>query len=211
MRGHPRLWSAMTLNDLSEQEFDALFPKLRSERDFTFLFVDGENLTMRAQDMLGSRLNSSSAYWRKDSIIWSESLVSITSIYFLRRKFYYTSHTGSEEDVVLAHKHLKQMRFEAPRVFKKQKSRGSKRVDITLATEALRNLFHRNYKNMILVAGDEDYVPLVESAQEMGAKVVLWFIPSGLSPHLADAADAYCDIEHHLFDASLKTQTNLPT
>lgn len=79
-------------------------------------------------------------------------------------------------------------------------------MDISLTAEVLRNFFHRNFRNMILISGDEDYIPLVESAQEMGARVVLWSIGNGLSGRLADAADAYCDIEPYLFDVSIKTE-----
>jgi len=34
------------------------------------------------------------------------------------------------------------------------------------------------------LAGDEDYVPLVEAVQREGLLVYVWFVPDGLSPKL---------------------------
>ena len=44
------------------------------------------------------------------------------------------------------------------------------------------------------VAGDEDYVPLVDAVMAEGRRVVLWFIEDGLSPTLKRRADYHCDI-----------------
>ena len=46
----------------------------------------------------------------------------------------------------------------------------------------------------VLVAGDEDYVPLVEAVRRDGLLVYVWFVPDGVSPKLARAADRYSDI-----------------
>jgi uncharacterized LabA/DUF88 family protein len=184
--------------------FDEVFPRLRHETERTYLFVDGENLTCRAQKELGSNLiSSNSNQWIRDTFIWSQTLSEISSTYFVRRRFYFTSRVGDSDKIEKALKTIKRAGFEAPRVFKRDKAKDSKRVDISLATEALRNLFVRNYQNMILVTGDEDFLPLVEAAQDMGARVVLWSIKSGLSTRLVDAADAHCDISDFLFDGSL--------
>jgi uncharacterized LabA/DUF88 family protein len=90
-------------------------------------------------------------------------------------------------------------------VFRKTKGRGSKRVDITLTTEMLSHAARRNYETAVLVAGDEDYVPLVTAVQGEGRRVVLWFLADGLSPALRRAADHFVNIEDVLFSAELKT------
>lgn len=144
----------------------------------------------------------------KDAVIWSKTLEVVTDIYFVRRKFYYTSTTGGHEVIENTERFLRSKGFEAPRVFRRKKDSRSKQVDISLTAEVLKNLFNKNFKNMILVTGDEDYVPLIETAQDFGARVVLWSIPSGLSPRLVAAADAFCDVSDHLFDASVVTQSD---
>jgi uncharacterized LabA/DUF88 family protein len=51
-----------------------------------------------------------------------------------------------------------------PTVFKKQKEK-SKGVDITLAKDLLINSFFDNYQVAVLIAGDADYVPLVDEVK----------------------------------------------
>ena len=96
------------------------------------------------------------------------------------------------------------MRIEAaPFVFKKEKGRKSKQVDISLATDMLTHAFRKNYDMAILVAGDEDYIPLVKAVMSEGRKVVLWFVDNGLYPKLVNAVDHYFDLGRVLFqDAS---------
>src|SRR5215467_12367049 len=70
---------------------------------------------------------------------------------------------------------LKSRGIESPHVFKRTKSRGSKRVDISLSTAMLLNACRKNYDVVILIAGDEDYLPLVEAVKAEGRIVLLWF------------------------------------
>ena len=46
----------------------------------------------------------------------------------------------------------------------------------------------------VLVAGDVDYVLLVQAVQAEGRGVHLWFIQDGLSPKLLHAVDHFSDI-----------------
>ena len=86
-----------------------------------------------------------------------------------------------------------------PRVFRKDKVKGSKRVDISLATEMLVHATRKHYDIAVLVAGDEDYVPLVRAVQGEGALVHIWFVRDGLSPALEQNADLFVDLEKVLF------------
>jgi uncharacterized LabA/DUF88 family protein len=58
----------------------------------------------------------------------------------------------------------------------------------------LLNACRKHCNVAVLVAGDEDYVPLVQAAQREGVLVYVWFVPDGLSPKLEHAADSYSDI-----------------
>jgi uncharacterized LabA/DUF88 family protein len=110
------------------------------------------------------------------------------------RSFYYTSTRGDGLKIEEVERQLKQMGFQAPRVFSKSKSRGSKRVDISLATDMLTHAFRKNFDFAILVAGDEDYVPLVQAVMSEGLRVIVWFIEDGLSPILAKEADHFFNL-----------------
>jgi hypothetical protein len=53
------------------------------------------------------------------------------------RKYYYTSVQGDDATVQATADWLKEIGFESPRVFKKNKTKGSKQVDISLAIDIL--------------------------------------------------------------------------
>ena len=60
-------------------------------------------------------------------------------------------------------------------------------------TNDVKKLF-QNYDVAILVAGDQDYIPLVDAVMAEGARVVLWFLEKGLHPALKRKADYYFDL-----------------
>ena len=91
------------------------------------------------------------------------------------------------------------MGLEAPRVFKKEKGERAKRVDISLATDMLTHAHRKNYVVAVLVAGDEDYIPLVDAVMAEGHRVFLWFFEEGLSPILKRRVDHFFDISKFLF------------
>jgi len=62
----------------------------------------------------------------------------------------------------------------------------------------------RNYDIAVLVAGDEDYLPLVEAVKGEGRQVVLWFVQDGLSAALQRSADHFWDLGKLLFSSRLK-------
>jgi uncharacterized LabA/DUF88 family protein len=166
------------------------------------IFVDGENLAIRFGAFLKSTglVRNPETVYRPDVYLWwrplsEEGTVSCGGII---RTHYYTAVQGDHPTVDEVANDLKQAGVEAPRVFKKAKGVRSKRVDITLATEMLLHGTRRNYDIAILVAGDEDYVPLIEAVQLEGRGVHVWYIPEGLSPRLVQAADQYTDLSPHL-------------
>ena len=111
------------------------------------------------------------------------------------RHYYYTSAVGSTEVRDKIHDQLASLHIEAPRVFPKRKGKRSKRVDISLSVDMLSHAHRKNYDLAVLVAGDEDYVPLVEAVEAEGRRVVLWFFENGLSVSLRRAVDHFFDLK----------------
>lgn len=69
----------------------------------------------------------------------------------------------------------------------------------------LSHAFLGNYDAAVLVAGDADYVPLVEEVKRLGKLVhVAFFGSQGLSPELRRSADQFCEIAGD-FAAAWKT------
>lgn len=58
----------------------------------------------------------------------------------------------------------------------------------------LTNAHRDNYDHVVLVAGDEDFLPVVEAVQYEGKRVTLWFVQNGLSQKLQSRADYFYDL-----------------
>lgn len=118
------------------------------------------------------------------------------------RALYYTSIAGADPLLTEVKKSLWQLGFN-PHVFKKNsQSKKTKGVDITLTKDMLSHAFHGNYEAAVLIAGDADYVPLVEEIKRLGKLVYLAFVGSqGLSPELRLSADSFTDITEQFASA----------
>ena len=166
------------------------------------VFVDGENLAIRYGKMLASQQPQNHIRFESNVYVWSAYLNHALTNKKVEviRKHYYTSVQGDSLNLDSVKDKLLLCGIESPQVFKKDKGKGSKRVDISLATDMLSHAFRKNYDVAVLVAGDEDYMPLVESVMAEGKRVVLWFVENGLSPDLRRKADHYFDIGQILFE-----------
>lgn len=172
------------------------------------VFVDGENLAIRYASVLKSNdaSQTSHVFYEPGVFVWSLGLNNICFWGGVKRRHYYTSVQGDADRITEVIDRLKQAGVEAPNVFKRTKSRGSKRVDIQLATDMLLHAARKNYETAVLVAGDEDYVPLVEAVKSEGRSVVVWFVSDGLSLALKRAADHFADLDEVFLSESIDTR-----
>lgn len=116
------------------------------------------------------------------------------------RAHYFTTYTGNDEKASKLKAALRKIEL-APHIFKKDKqSNKQKGLDITLATELLSNAFMKNFDVVVLIAGDADYLPLIEQVKRLGRSVIVSFFDkpeakhSPIHPDLKLAADGFCDI-----------------
>lgn len=163
------------------------------------VFVDGENLAIRYKSLLGDNPPKQHISYVPDVMVWSPFASRINGPQHYIRRHYYTCTHGDQKNIEDIENKLIKIGIECPRIFHKNKNRRSKRVDITLATEMLGHAHRKNYDIAVLVAGDEDYVPLVEAVKNEGRQVVLWAIESGLSSVLKKTCDHYFDLGNILF------------
>jgi uncharacterized LabA/DUF88 family protein len=172
-----------------------LIPTFGIDSVRVMIFVDGENFAIRAKavaDMHNRKLNPT--VFEPNVFLWVPQFNSPGPVGVVRR-YYYTSVQGDIPALTEVEDRLKNCGIEAPRVFKKQKGSRTKRVDISLATDMLLHATRQHYDIAVLVAGDEDYVPLVEAVQAEGRRVHLWFFEDGLSPLLKRTADHFVNVE----------------
>lgn len=164
------------------------------------VFIDGENLAIRYADMLGDKEPPSHVIFQKDVYVWTLRKAFALVHHNVIRQYYYTSIVGDEKKRREVHEKLKSVGIEAPRVFRKTRGRRSKQVDISLATDMLTHAHRKNYDIAVLIAGDQDYVPLVDAVMAEGSRVVLWFVTNGLSDDLKRKVDYYFDLAEILLE-----------
>jgi uncharacterized LabA/DUF88 family protein len=174
------------------------------------MFIDGENLATRWKNQLGDQQPATHVEYEPDVFVWSKLLNMPHHLHCnIIRKHYYTSAPGDFDNRNSIIDRLKLIGIESPHVFSRTKNKGSKRVDITLSVDMLVHAYEKNHDVAVLVAGDEDYVPLVTAFKNAGRRVFIWFIDNGLSPALKRSADYYSDIASVLCDPDAERYFNV--
>jgi len=168
------------------------------------MFIDGENLTIRAQKIA----EAGNIHHRQDVYLWfhfhpAEIFAGercMRSPSQMVRSYYYTAICGGTEALPEVKKHLWDIGF-TPVVFTKAKDKPAKGVDIALTKDMLSHAFLNNYDVAVLVAGDGDYVPLVQEVKRLGKIVcVAFFEKSGLNPALMQESDIFIPLDWRLED-----------
>ena len=172
------------------------------------MFVDGENLAIRAKEVARSekRRLEPSAHYMPDVFLWfpKRSATVCTELVGTRlhlaphsiRSIYYTAVQGDDQKRADVEQALWDIGFN-PVVFKKPAGQKAKGVDIQLTIDLLTNAFNDNYDVCVLFAGDRDYVPIIKEIQRRGKVVCLSFFvhpAGGLSTELKLASDQFVDI-----------------
>jgi uncharacterized LabA/DUF88 family protein len=173
-----------------------------------YLFVDGENLTARAENFMhgqGSELIAG-RFWQPGTYVWLPRTIVDDVLVFTvgwgmhqrpKRAMYYTTAGGDQESRDTIHDRLQQLGF-APMVFPYIKKTGrSKGVDIALTRDMLSHAYKDNYDVAVLITGDADFLPLVDEVQRQGKAVVLGFfgVANGLDVKLRRAVDYYVNLD----------------
>jgi hypothetical protein len=122
------------------------------------LFVDGENFTIRAQEVAKKHRKLLGACHCKGTYFWAPWVDQLLQPMVPRdfggvteaeRKYYYTCLTGDDDAVNCARDKLSEAGF-CPVVVKKIKGRRAKGVDISLTKDMLVHAFLKNYDVAVL-------------------------------------------------------------
>lgn len=126
------------------------------------------------------------------------------------RAYYYTSLIGDAPLIEDINSLLWSLEF-TPHVFKKvRKDQKAKGVDISLTKDMLSDAFLNHYDVAVLVAGDGDYVPLVEAVKNRGKRVICYFFANnGMSTDLSHACDEFYDLSQD-FEVRWRRQAKTP-
>ncbi len=185
------------------------------------VFVDGENLTLRFQEMVkegrNARTETSPNLWEhlfavdhiQDKFAWSPGTVRglFGDEELLRAQYYAMCESGGDDAERLSEHIAAQnaIMFYAgtrstvrlmPRVFQKtKKNTKTKSVDINVCVDVLDYVERDALDTVFLVTGDIDYLPLLEAVMRAGKRVIVGALSSGVAPRLRHATDRFVDLD----------------
>jgi uncharacterized LabA/DUF88 family protein len=183
-------------------------PRLVKPTRRMMVFVDGENLVLRFQDMLRrGYIPRNDLFHDPDVAVWHPSFTYLAQFHEILRVTYYTYVVGDEPRVAQVRESLRKQTFEkhwasllpnslTPCVFKKDsKDRSGKGVDIKLCVDVLGHVYRRNTDAVLLMSGDGDYKPLIDEVLRNGVQVFLSAFSDGLNPRLRDIVDSLYELD----------------
>ena len=187
------------------------------------VFVDGENLVQRFQAMVSEgrelREDAKIAH-EKDIYVWAPHLSVKPGLNLVIRANYYTYAFGDNERIQQIKDEIKALQsgqYSDPRiqwvggaplnslypvVFKKERGKKAKGVDIQLTVDILSNVYKDNVDSIYLISGDGDYKPVIEEAIRHGKHVYVAALSSGLNQELKYIADKFIDLDPYYFKPS---------
>jgi uncharacterized LabA/DUF88 family protein len=187
----------------------------------SIVFIDGENLTIRYQGMVGEgRVPHASVVHRADVFVWNtqfalgEGIPGIDTD--ILRVNYYTSAAGDEQTIADVRDEIASHRYGHygdcygwcqlyPRVYKKEnRSRKSRLVDINVTIDVMRSAYTNAVDVVYLFSGDGDFIELAAEVARSGKKICLAAFSSGLNPKLKAVADRFILLDN-LFSQQVTT------
>jgi len=176
------------------------------------VFVDGENLVYRYQDMVGGKTPQSNIIHKEDMFVWAPNAVDpgphpINII----RATYYTCVVGDDERVSEIASEIRGLKFNrhyesklpeflSPIIFKKSnKSAKAKGVDIQLTVDILTHTYQNNLDVVYLISGDGDYLPVISEVMRNGKQVYLAALSKGLNQKLINSVDKFINLDPIFF------------
>jgi uncharacterized LabA/DUF88 family protein len=177
------------------------------------IFIDGENLVMRYQDMVkkGWEARTDEVLYIPDSVIWQSTFSQGIAMNEVLRATYYTYVIGDSDKVTRVENAIKNLQFNkhrnstlpsqiTPQVFKKEnRSAKGKGVDIALVVDMLSHVHADNIDAVMLLSGDGDYAPLIREVQRCGKQCYVSAFSLGLNPRLPIIADSFNSLDSSMF------------
>jgi uncharacterized protein (TIGR00288 family) len=175
------------------------------------VLADGENLVTRYQSMLASgAMSTGKTKHIKDVFVWHPDFTKCVPMEVIRVSFY-TTQVGDDTKLEETRQMIASNKYECnsinrnvygnqgnicPHVFKKEKtSQKTKSVDINIAIDALRHTYNNSMDILFLLAGDGDYIPLIQEVMRQGKRVFVGAFSDGLNPALKFIPDLFFDLD----------------
>jgi len=182
----------------------------------SILFLDGENLVMRYQEMIASGMEHDARVVHiPDVFVWHPNIIRFHELRKVIRVACYTSIVGDEVRVIEAKRTIAQNSYMSiaddggmhgqiiPVVFKKlSRSQKTRNVDIQIVIDVMRYAFTDEIDRVYLASGDGDYLPLLTEVMRRGKQVELLAFSSGLNEQLQYSVDRFHSLDTVFFGES---------
>jgi uncharacterized LabA/DUF88 family protein len=179
------------------------------------VFVDGENLVFRYQDMLDAGLKARiEVNHRPDEFVWSPMAFPCQRFSIVRCS-YYTSAVGDEAylDSIVDQIQTLPAFYPGPikdnrtkvklnaRVFKKlAKSQKSRLVDIQITLDSLRAAYRHDVELIWFLTGDGDFLPVIDEIMKTGKRVGVAAFSKGIAQELRRKPDLFYCLDDLFFE-----------
>lgn len=171
----------------------------------SILFIDGENLVFRYQEMVASgKKPRETVVHIPDVFVWHPDVLNWHGLRSVFRVAYYTSVVGDDLRVSEVSKRIAANVFSSPTdngatygqlvpvVFKKPaRSQKSRNVDIQIVIDVMRYAFTDEVDRVYIASGDGDYLPLLTDVMRRGKQVEVFAFSSGLNERLPYSVDRF--------------------
>ena len=178
----------------------------------TMIFVDGENLLVRFQKMENAgRIRRDEVRHERDRFVWQDQVASSLAA-DLARILYYTATPGDAKMIEELAQSIAGLQYVSrnfygsrlfqvvPRVFHKEKGEDkSRHVDLNIIEDVLRFAHSDAIEHVFLVSGDGDYLPLIKEVMNLGKRVTVAALSSGLHPPIRHQVDEFVDLDRFFF------------
>lgn len=157
------------------------------------VFVDGSNFLTQLAKVIGVQFKSSKP--PEPAITLSQELIAQLHSHYnynIVRRYWFASYGGDEPYFEKYQRILHKHSFD-PKLYKRRNAK-EKGVDIGLTLAMMRNAYQENFDVALLVAGDKDYVELVDETKRYGPRVHGAFFSEGLSGTLKVTCDHFYEI-----------------
>lgn len=179
----------------------------------SILFLDGENLVMRFQDLVAAgAVPDSRVVHIRDVFVWHPNIIRWHNLRKVIRVGCYTSVVGDDDRIVEVRKTISKTEFSSdsddggmpgqvvPIVFKKQaRSQKTRNVDIQIVIDVMRYAFTDEIDRVYLASGDGDYLPLLQEVMRRGKQVEVLAFSSGLNEQLSYSVDRFLSLDQVFF------------
>ena len=182
----------------------------------TLIFVDGENLSIRYQEMIkAGRIPASDNIVIENCFVWNPRIL-LDASWDIKRLAYYTSVVGDDKKISAVREKISSIFFSCQSgagghtstttgqfvPFVRKKSSRSKKesvCDIAIAVDVMRACYRDHADTIWVFSGDGDFIQLFQEVVHSGKRAYASALSSGLNSEIRLVVDEFRLLDKYFF------------